>query len=167
MLWSTMGHIFVAQGIFLFIYIIWPLIRPWMKKLAAWIQKKYGEDAHEDSRDSSDKTTFKGKWRAYEEQAYSYHQKTRARERQKFSGASKPKSPPARPLTPRAKYLKTLGLSAEASKSAIRSAYRSMAKRYHPDKYAASHHSDAKRAEASAKMRAVNEAYDWLQENPA
>ena len=46
----------------------------------------------------------------------------------------------------------TLGISANASEDEIKSAYRKLAKKYHPDVNGGS-------AEAEAKMKEINEAY--------
>ena len=68
-------------------------------------------------------------------------------------------------LTPRGSYLRTLGLESGAGKGALKSAYRKMAKRYHPDRFASGAHSDTERETARRRMLAVNAAYDWLSEN--
>lgn len=53
---------------------------------------------------------------------------------------------------------KTLGVSPTASDDEIKSAYRTLAKKYHPDNYADSPLADL----ASEKMKEVNEAYDQI-----
>ena len=52
-------------------------------------------------------------------------------------------------------YYEVLGISKEASETEIKKAYRSMAKKYHPDVNPGD-------AEAEAKFKEVNEAYDVL-----
>ena len=54
---------------------------------------------------------------------------------------------------------KVLGVSPNASDEEIKSAYRELAKKYHPDKYAGSDLADL----AEEKMKEVNEAYDQIQ----
>lgn len=58
---------------------------------------------------------------------------------------------------------KTLGISPNATDDEIKKAYRSLAKKYHPDNYANSPLADV----ASEKMKEVNEAYDRIQKERA
>ncbi|HHZ06239.1 MAG TPA: DnaJ domain-containing protein [Clostridiales bacterium] len=53
----------------------------------------------------------------------------------------------------------TLGVSPSASDDEIKTAYRNLAKKYHPDNYTDSPLSDM----ASEKMKEINEAYDAIQ----
>ena len=53
---------------------------------------------------------------------------------------------------------KTLGVNEGASQEEIKQAYRKLAKKYHPDRYANS----PMKAEAEKKMQEINEAYDYL-----
>ncbi|MDJ0920330.1 MAG: DnaJ domain-containing protein [Henriciella sp.] len=166
MLWKSMGHIFIAQAVMVFAYIIWPKLQPLLLRLADWIRRKYGDDENiAYGGDKEEAGAFQGKWRAYEEQAYRKRSE-QARFRQRTYRQTSPPPPPAEPLTPRHAHMSLLGLQKGASRSQIKKAYRKLAKTYHPDRFASKRHSDAERAEASAKMREVNEAYDWLQENP-
>ena len=57
--------------------------------------------------------------------------------------------------------LSVLGLKQSASRGQIRSAYRKLAKKYHPDVHSAQ---DAKE-QATQNMLKINEAYDWLSVN--
>lgn len=54
-----------------------------------------------------------------------------------------------------------LGVSRNASEDEIKSAYRALAKKYHPDKYANSDLADL----ANEKMQEINEAYDAIIKN--
>lgn len=58
---------------------------------------------------------------------------------------------------------KILGVSPSATDDEIKKAYRSLAKKYHPDNYANSPLADV----ASEKMKEVNEAYDRIQKERA
>ena len=53
---------------------------------------------------------------------------------------------------------KVLGVSPSATDEEIKTAYRELAKKYHPDNYAGSPIADL----ASEKMKEINEAYDQL-----
>lgn len=57
-------------------------------------------------------------------------------------------------------YYAVLGVSKEASADEIKSAYRRMAKKYHPDVYATAE--ESKKKEAEAKFKEVQHAYDVL-----
>ena len=52
----------------------------------------------------------------------------------------------------------TLGVSRDATDDEIKTAYRNLAKKYHPDNYAESPLADV----ASEKMKEINEAYDTI-----
>lgn len=54
-------------------------------------------------------------------------------------------------------YYKILGVARTAGADEIKSAYRKLARKYHPDM-----HPDAKKAEMSEKFKDINEAYDVL-----
>lgn len=70
---------------------------------------------------------------------------------------------PKRPQNPlRAEHLRVLGLRDPAHLMEVKNAYRTMAKTYHPDRYASPTHSTDERREAAEIMRDVNQAYDWL-----
>ncbi len=58
---------------------------------------------------------------------------------------------------------KTLGVNEGASEEEIKKAYRNLAKKYHPDRYANSPMKD----EAERKMQEINEAYDFLMKQGA
>lgn len=57
----------------------------------------------------------------------------------------------------RRQHLRTLGLKRAATAEQVKSAYRKLAARYHPDKVP-----EAKKAAATAKFVAIGQAKDWL-----
>ncbi len=63
-------------------------------------------------------------------------------------------------------HLATLGLPADASLKDAKSAWRKLAKKYHPDKLISQNLPADEMAKAEAMMQSINEAYDWLKENP-
>ena len=56
---------------------------------------------------------------------------------------------------------KVLGVPRDATEAQIKDAYRSLAKKYHPDKYIDNPLADL----AAEKMRDINEAYDYITKN--
>jgi molecular chaperone DnaJ len=58
-------------------------------------------------------------------------------------------------------YYEILGVRENASKEEIRSAYRELVKKYHPDKYMDNPLADL----AEEKLKEINEAYDYLMNN--
>jgi len=57
-------------------------------------------------------------------------------------------------------YYQILGVSKNASADELKSAYRSLAKKYHPDVYATA--SDAEKKKAEEKFKEIQHAYDVL-----
>ena len=57
-------------------------------------------------------------------------------------------------------YYEVLGLSENASEAEIKAAYRKLALKWHPDKFATK--SQKEREEANQKMKEVNQAYEVL-----
>lgn len=152
MFWKSYLHIFIAQAVLVFIYIVWPMLR----KFGTWALGKLDEWSPAKADDETARTdTVWGDYSESFEKAFSQaQQKTR-------SPPPPPPAPPA-PPSPRQLYLRTLGLSGTPERKELRLAYRRLAKAYHPDRYAAAGHSDADRARAERRMRKINEAYDWL-----
>lgn len=63
-------------------------------------------------------------------------------------------------------HLATLGLPADASLKDAKTAWRKLAKKYHPDKLISQNLPTDEMAKAEAMMQAINKAYDWLKEHP-
>lgn len=65
-------------------------------------------------------------------------------------------------LNERQKALKVLGVSEDATEKDIRTAYRKLAMKYHPDRVHADGGTEADVEKATEKMSTVNRAYDYL-----
>ncbi|MGB3625348.1 MAG: J domain-containing protein [Henriciella sp.] len=149
------------------IYIVWPLIRKlgaWMlKNLDAWSPAKPEVEARQTGRASrAPRDEVWGDYSARFEQAFFRAQQKTGPQRP----PPRPPVPPPAPPSPRESYLRTLGLSGAPDSKRLRSADRRLANKYHPDHYATAAHSEADRSRASRRMQKINEAYDWLTENP-
>ena len=152
--WNTVLHVIILQAALAFYYLIWPAL----SKGSVWLLHRMGKFLPSPEQPESDKPrAYRGKWRdaQYQRTRFSDHADWQEH-RQQHVG--KPRTNDAL----KAKHLRLLGLREPTHLIEIKSAYRSMARTYHPDRYAAEDHSDAKRAEAAQKMRQINEAYDWL-----
>lgn len=68
----------------------------------------------------------------------------------------------AYPSSEREKHLATLGLSNGAKAAEIKSAYRALARKYHPDKLASQNLPETEMARAEAMMVKINQAYEYL-----
>ncbi|MEM5515715.1 J domain-containing protein [Henriciella sp. AS95] len=168
MFWTTYLPILVAQVLFALVYLGWPIL----KKVGTWTGRKLanampaeraGEELRFESRARAGMERDWGPYSARFARAFSdASSKTRS--------SSPPPPPPPPPVppppdTPRKAHLRTLGLSGQPDAKALRSTYRKLAKKFHPDQFASSAHSDTARRKASARMSAINEAYDWLVQN--
>ena len=60
-------------------------------------------------------------------------------------------------------YYETLGVQKTATADELKAAYRSLAKKYHPDVYA--NKSDAEKKEAEEKFKEINHAYEVLSDD--
>lgn len=81
------------------------------------------------------------------------------------SSSSQNQGRAADPYSLRNTHLQTLGLTADADKTAVRGAWRRMAAQYHPDKLQSQNLSKEALMGAATKMQSVNEAYNWLKQH--
>lgn len=155
--WNIVAHVILLQVAIAFYYLAWPAL----SKALTWLFRKIYlvlplPEAPEDAEDMRS-GPYRGHWRdaAHQRADTSDHQKQhewRARQ--------------ARPISSlKAKHLRVLGLKEPAHLIDIKTAYRSMAMAYHPDRFTSDVHDDAQRSDAAMKMRQINEAYDWLRVN--
>jgi len=117
------------------------------------------------------KTSTDHNWRNFSEEHFwkqnqSYTQKTYAGHDYKQSSSSYYRSS-SQSINERQVNLKVLGLADGASDKDIRTAYRKMAMKYHPDRVQADGGRDKDLEIATKKMSVINKAYDWLCDNPA
>lgn len=152
--WNSVIHVIVLQAALAFYILIWPLLRHGL----AWLAPKLGKLFPSDEAEAApQKKPFRGKWRDTQYQRAEPADKTEWRkEKQRRANATHPRA------TQKTKYLRVLGLTEPAHLLDIKSAYRHLAKEYHPDRFASGQHDDAARTAAATRMREVNAAYDWL-----
>ncbi len=156
MLWSdkTVFPILLAQAALAFYYLVLPFLLKVLRRFASLGRSPLPHASPGQEREAEPKASeYRGKWR---DAAY-----TGERSKEK---PEPPKQPPPENAL-RAQYLMTLGLRDPVHLKDVKHAYRSMAKTYHPDRYASSAHSCEQRSLAADKMREVNQAYDWLCSN--
>lgn len=152
--WKSVGPILLLQLAVAFVYLAWPLISRIIEISGRHIARYIPIGERENAEPNKPKQPFRGKWR---EAAYT--------RQQEHHGTHDRRDPPA-PPSERELYLRTLGLTKPVSKAQLKKTYRKLAKTYHPDQFAAAHHSASDREIAAEKMLAINEAYDWLVANP-
>jgi len=105
--------------------------------------------------------------------AADYHEWNKARYRQAYAesrGRSQSgpdfKSANRNGVSAKDEMLAVLGLPrGQHSPKKIKSAYRKLARKYHPDVLASKDISDVEKDNAAKKMQKINAAYDWLQDN--
>ena len=153
--WKSVGPILLLQLAVAFLYLAWPLIMRCIEVTGRFVARYVPVPEPEDPEPHTDKQPFRGKWR---EAAYTWQQERPGRQERP--------EPPASPPSERELYLRALGLTKPVSKAQLKKTYRKLAKTYHPDQFAAAHHSSIDREKAAEKMLAINEAYDWLVANP-
>lgn len=155
--WNPIAHVVILQLIVAFIYLVWPALRNGLIAMSKWMPESWFQVEDDDAVFTRARGTFRGKWRdaAYQRAGQSEH--TDWREQTRARATARDTSDPLK-----AQHLRVLGLSEPVHLIDIKSAYRRLAKTYHPDRYAADNYSDTARDAASEKMREVNAAYDWL-----
>ncbi|MEO1322628.1 MAG: J domain-containing protein [Pseudomonadota bacterium] len=158
--WQTVAHILLLQVALAFYVLVWPVLRKGAflasRKLSKWFPES---DVATDAQ-SARKQAYRGNWRNTE------YQRTQSANKDQWQDYSKRRTEHARPSqTMRSKHLLALGLNEPVHLLDIKTAYRRLAKAYHPDRFASDRHSDDKRASAAARMREINAAYDWLRAN--
>lgn len=152
--WNTIIHVVVFQAALAFYYLIWPAL----SKGLVWLFRRLSNSLPSPEPPEIDKPrTYRGNWRD------AHYQRAKSSDGPDWQEHRKQRNGKARANDVlKAKHLHLLGLSEPAHLMDIKAAYRSMARTYHPDRYAAGDHSDAKRTAAATKMRQINVAYDWL-----
>ena len=152
--WNSVFHVILLQAALAFYYLVWPVL----SKGLIWVFGRLAKYLPRPEKPELDRqSAYRGKWRDAQ------YQRTQRSDGAEWQQHRKQQVEKARAVAAtRAKHLHFLGLSEHAHLIDIKTAYRSMARTYHPDRYAADDHNDAKRSAAALKMRQINEAYDWL-----
>ena len=150
---STVIPILLAQIALAVYYLALPVLRKVVDqaiRLSSWTILAFTKTPLEASEQFTKTSAYRGKWR---DAAYT---------RSEADTRAEP-TIPTRPRNPlRAQHLSVLGLRDPAHLMEVKHAYRTMAKTFHPDRYASPAHSSDERREAAERMREVNQAYDWL-----
>jgi DnaJ-domain-containing protein 1 len=123
--------------------------------------RKYQENTGQRSRTRSHKNADKSTG-SYSYQGY-YSSNSSSDSSSRKSSRPPPTQPPVR--SPRDGSLAVLGLSPGASEADIKRAYRQLAKTYHPDVMQSQNASEKQIREGRDKMRQINAAYEWLEDN--
>lgn len=159
--WNTIAHIVVLQAALAFYVLAWPVLR----KGLAWSLPKLGQllpgaAFDEQIEAGQSKKPYRGKWRDTEYHRAEPSDKTEwQKRRQRRTSATQHN------VALKTKHLRALGLREPVHLLDIKSAYRQLAKEYHPDRFASGQHDERTRLAAAARMREVNAAYDWLRSN--
>lgn len=159
--WNAVTHVILLQVALAFYVLVWPVLKRMLSSASSALARRYAtETAAEEESFARAKRPYRGKWRDTQYQRAqssnrSEWQEYKKRRAQAGNGTSNLK----------ASHLRVLGLSEPVHLLDIKTAYRQLAKDFHPDKFVSSQHSDAKRAAAATRMREVNAAYDWLRSN--
>lgn len=121
--------------------------------------KRYGsyEDFSERLRRAAWESSSYGRHYTNYEDYSKNHSSYRTQERTRSYKKAKTQSVPH---TPRLAALRELGLSGSPSQKAIKSAYRKLARKHHPDNFMTK--GDAAVEAAETRMKALNAAYDYL-----
>jgi len=159
--WNTVAQVMFLQAALVLYYLVWPAL----SKGLIWLSQKLSKylPQPEPPEDTARTRTrpYRGNWRdtqyhrAQESDAAQWQEHRQRRAEKAYASG-----------TIKSQHLRLLGLTEPVHLIEIKSAYLSMAKTYHPDRYASNGHNAAERMAAARKMRQVNEAYDWLCANP-
>lgn len=120
-----------------------------------YAQKQYNQDKR-DNADYFDAEAFRKQYhRHYHSGNYGANEQT-YRQKKSFASTAQPE---------KYKYFKALDiLDQDATADEIKSAYRKLARKYHPDVLASKGLGDAELDEAMKRMQEINAAHDWLKE---
>lgn len=158
--WNAVIHVILLQAALAFYVLVWPVLRETMVWTSRRLSRFAADEQEEETAQTHREHPYRGKWRDTQYQRAERADRTQWQEHKKRRNASSHGVGPEK-----AKHLRVLGLSEPVHLLDIKSAYRQLAKDFHPDKFASDHHGDKKRAAAAARMREVNTAYDWLRSN--
>lgn len=152
MVWRSLRHVFLAQAVFIWIYIVWPFLRDFSQASFRFIGRYFSDQTRraEEAAMANAEALEATNWQRFQDQLYrSADERWEAR-----SGWM--------PHTERERHLYTLHLKADAPDWAIRNAYKRLVKRFSPGRYDYSVNTNEQRAAAAERLAEVVEAYDWL-----
>lgn len=158
--WNPVAHVILLQAAFAFYYLIWPALKKGLAWVSRQLPKHWFQSEEDDDLQARARGPYRGNWRdAQYQRAHGFKREQQRTYQHRKADAGRT----ANPL--KSQHLSVLGLHEPVDLIEVKSAYRRLAKTYHPDRFAAAKYSDAARASAAEKMRDVNAAYDWLRAN--
>ncbi|MEO1188005.1 MAG: J domain-containing protein [Pseudomonadota bacterium] len=158
--WNSVIHVIALQVALAFYFLIWPLLRHGLVWVAPKLGRLFSSEDWEDTSGSTKRKPYRGKWRDTE------YQRAEPSDTSEWRKQRQRRASAAHPLAAqKVKHLRVLGLKEPAHLMDIKTAYRQLAKEYHPDRFASGQHDNTARMAAAARMRELNAAYDWLRSN--
>ncbi|MEM7329024.1 MAG: J domain-containing protein [Pseudomonadota bacterium] len=155
--WNAVVHVILLQAALAFYFLIWPILRATAGVLTRRLAAGWPQDGQSRSARGHADHSERGRWRDTQYQrAENVNEREWAEHRRRRSHA------PQGAHSIKARHLKILGLSEPVHLMDIKTAYRDLAKTYHPDRFASDQYTIETRTTAAARMRDVNAAYDWL-----
>ena len=158
--WNAVVHVILLQVVLAFYILVWPVLKSGAAWIARALARRFPTDLEADPATAGPQRAYRGKWRDTQYQRaeraskYAWQENRKRRAQTAYGGNSL-----------KAKHLRVLGLSEPVHLLDIKSAYRRLAKDFHPDKFVSDQHGEKTRAAAAARMREINAAYDWLRSN--
>ena len=129
------------------------------RKYAQANKKRHYEYSEDDMRNHHKYHQWRKQSYSRASEGFNNHSKTSSG--QKYNRASAHNG-----LSQKEKMFATLGLFTQnVSAAEIKSAYRKLARKYHPDILASQNLSEAEIDKAMKKMQSINAAYEWLEDN--
>jgi|GEM_PF-6034729 len=156
-IWTPVAHVLILQFALAFVYLIWPVLKKLTVIVSRLLPDSWFESEFDEKIYTRSGQPYRGNWRQAQYQRADNSGRSDGHQQRRAKAEPQSRTPPLK-----AQHLRVLGLREPVHMIDIKSAYRRLAKTYHPDRFAASKYSQSAREAAAEKMREVNAAYDWL-----